>query len=51
MNKPEKRIINFDLNDTHYEVEYEISNDHDGWFDLSIWYKGNPLKRECLATL
>jgi len=27
-----------------FEIQYEITNDIDGWFDLEVWYKGKSIQ-------
>lgn len=27
-----------------FEIQYEITHDVDGWFDLIIWYKGKSMQ-------
>jgi len=27
-----------------FDIQYEITKDIDGWFDLTIWYEGKSIK-------
>jgi len=33
------------LNGEKYLIQYEIENDIDGWFDLTVWHDGDSIRR------
>jgi hypothetical protein len=32
------------IEDQLFDIQYEVSKDIDGWFDLTIWYEGKSIK-------
>ena len=43
----ERRAADIDLDGVTYSVQYEIARHRDGWFDLTLWYRGHSISDRC----